>query len=247
MGCAHGHPRVPLGGCHRLPAPQRWCPAARWQRPQAPCPSRGDSPLLEFLLICLCNELRVGYEPGRVISRRWLVPASPAGLCQCRGCVRGDVGQWGHSPRADPPSPAGGCRGQVRDNGDCSPNNASLMSSPGVQPPPHSVISHFNPPGVSSLPCPVLAGHRWCGEEEVGVSLHPPAAFFIHSGMGMVQSPASSPAARPGHAATPSFGHCLCSPIPWIGIGTAWQTRGSSSCPAGHGLSLPHRAHTELP
>lgn len=52
-------------------------------------------------------------EPGRVISRRWLV-------------LRGHI-----PPTTDPPVwPAGGCRGQVRDNGDCSPNNASLMGSP---------------------------------------------------------------------------------------------------------------------
>lgn len=109
-GAAHPHPRVPLGGCRRLPTPEDWCPATRWQRPQpcascpqAPCPSRGDSPPHGFLLICLCNELGVCYEPGRVISRRRLVPASPAGLCQCRGCVRG--GHSLHPPSSFPHPP----------------------------------------------------------------------------------------------------------------------------------------------
>lgn len=190
-GAAHPHPRVPLGGCRRLPTPEDWCPATRWQRPQpcascpqAPCPSRGDSPPHGFLLICLCNELGVCYEPGRVISRRRLVPASPAGLCQCRDCVRG--------------------------------------------------------------------GH----------SLHPPAAFLIHlpplwhgDGAESHTQPGVSPAHTRTHChafprALPVHPQNQCSPvccIPSTGISTTWQAQGSSSCPAGHSLSLPSRAHTELP
>lgn len=138
---AAASPGYHSGDCPRLVSPKDRCPAMDRRRPhpsasspQAPCPSHRDSPPHGFLLICLCNELGVCNEPGRVISKRRLVSASPAGLCRCRcwcrcrgregtGGSRGAAGGWRI-----------GCRGQG--GGQWGLFSQQCLSPHTVQPPP---------------------------------------------------------------------------------------------------------------
>lgn len=77
---AAASPGYHFGGCSRLLTARDPCPATDWHcpqlpasPPQAPCPSLRDSLPHGVILICLCNELGVCNEPGRVISKRRLV------------------------------------------------------------------------------------------------------------------------------------------------------------------------------
>lgn len=122
-GLAHP-PGYHSGGCPRLLMPTDWCPVTDQHRrqlsassPPAPCPSRRDSLPHGFHLICLCNELGVCNEPGRVISKRWLVLASLSGLCRSWCHVQGGTrGSWGTAPMLTPHqrAPAPACRGPAR-------------------------------------------------------------------------------------------------------------------------------------
>lgn len=205
--------------------------------PQAPCPSRRDSPPHgEFLLICFCNQLGVRNEPGRVISKRRLVLTSPAGLCRCRCRGRGgNVGRLGRSPHADPPLlPAGGRRvgrrGQVRGqwglfSQQClsphatPPPPAPIKPSPGTQPPPQQRYLPLKSAGNFRRVCSPQPAPRYArrGRTAVwkgggwGEPCTPQALFFSHLLLlqhGDGAAPCTQPGSAPGHAATSSYGLC---------------------------------------
>lgn len=245
---AGASPGYHFGGCPRSPTPEDWWPATGWHRPQlsacstpAPCPSRRDSPPPGFLLICLCNELGVCKEAGRAISKRQLVLASLARLCRCHG-RGGTWGGWGAAP-ALTPTRSGllggwrvGCGGQVGDNGDCSPHNAS-RPTPSRPPPPRfacsplpgSLISCLNPQGAFSGVCsPQPAPHDaqrgrtvvWKGGGGGEPCTPPRAAFFIHLPP-LWHGDGAAPRTQPCSKATPrchaflrALQHRLCTPHP---------------------------------
>lgn len=204
-----------------------------------------------LLLTCLCDQLGVlGARQGHFQSvagsslPSWAVPVSEGTW---------DTGDTAPTLTPHHRAPCPACQGLQRDGkGQWGLFSQQCFLPLSVQPLPHGVISHSNPPGAfcSALLCPVLAEH---GEEEFGVSLHPPAAFSIHLTPlwhGDGAESCTSPAERPGHGQHLPSGIATAPPVLPSGLHpTGWHWHHT----AGTGQLLlpcwaqPLPAHTELP